>query len=114
MSWEKEEAKSRHVDFQCVKSKSVTNLAEAAGWSSSQFFNFSNYFLFPADPSIDGGGIIAGGDIQVNDQNVGEQMQALELEDRILERMKKANLSRGWTRPTGAKVAPLKILQSLN
>lgn len=36
MSWEKEEAKSRHVDFQCVKSKSVTNLAEAA-----------------ADPSID-------------------------------------------------------------
>ena len=82
MSWEKEEAKSRHVDFQCVKSKSVTNLAEAAGWSSSQFFNFSNYFLFPADPSIDGGGIIAGGDIQVIDQNVGEQMQALELEDR--------------------------------
>ena len=37
MSWEKEEAKSRHVDFQCVKSKSVTNLAEAA-----------------ADPSADG------------------------------------------------------------
>ena len=36
MSWEKEEAKSRHVDFQCVKSKSVTNLAEAT-----------------ADPSID-------------------------------------------------------------
>lgn len=36
MSWEKEENKSRHVDFQCVKSKSVTNLAEAA-----------------ADPSID-------------------------------------------------------------
>ena len=60
----------------------MTNLAEAAGWSSSQFFNFSNYFLFPADPSIDGGGIIAGGDIQVIDQNVGEQMQALELEDR--------------------------------
>lgn len=29
MSWEKEEAKSRHVDFQCVKSKSITNLAEA-------------------------------------------------------------------------------------
>jgi len=30
MSWEKEEAKSRHVDFQCVKSKSITNIAEAA------------------------------------------------------------------------------------
>lgn len=28
MSWEKEEAKSRHVDFQCVPSKSSTNLAE--------------------------------------------------------------------------------------
>lgn len=30
MSWEKEEAKSRHVDFQCVPSKSSTNLAEGA------------------------------------------------------------------------------------
>jgi len=30
MSWEKEEAKSRHVDFQCVRSKSITNLAAAA------------------------------------------------------------------------------------
>jgi len=39
MSWEKEEAKSRHVDFQCVKSKSVTNLAEAA-----------------ADPALDASG----------------------------------------------------------
>lgn len=29
MSWEKEEAKSRHVDFQCVRSKSITNLATA-------------------------------------------------------------------------------------
>lgn len=28
MSWEKEEAKSRHVDFQCVKSKSITNLLQ--------------------------------------------------------------------------------------
>lgn len=31
MSWEKEEAKSRHVDFQCVKSKSITNLADLTG-----------------------------------------------------------------------------------
>lgn len=30
MSWEKEEAKSRHVDFQCVKSKSITNLADGS------------------------------------------------------------------------------------
>ncbi|XP_051890971.1 BTB/POZ domain-containing protein KCTD20-like isoform X2 [Pristis pectinata] len=29
MSWEKEEGKSRHVDFQCVRSKSITNLASA-------------------------------------------------------------------------------------
>jgi len=39
MSWEKEEAKSRHVDFQCVKSKSNPNLAEAA-----------------ADPALDAAG----------------------------------------------------------
>ena len=69
MSWEKEEAKSRHVDFQCVKSKSVTNLAEAA-----------------ADPSIDGNGLaISGGDIigQAVDQNIiGDQIQGLDLEDR--------------------------------
>ncbi|BFZ24840.1 hypothetical protein BsWGS_27880 [Bradybaena similaris] len=30
MSWEKEENKSRHVDFQCVKSKSITNLSAPA------------------------------------------------------------------------------------
>ncbi|GCB59913.1 hypothetical protein scyTo_0012631, partial [Scyliorhinus torazame] len=30
MSWEKEEGKSRHVDFQCVRSRSITNLASAA------------------------------------------------------------------------------------
>jgi len=80
MSWEKEEAKSRHVDFQCVKSKSVTNLAEAA-----------------ADPSIDGnqpfveGAQPVGGDGVVHNPgagaigfdlggNIAEQIQALELE----------------------------------
>lgn len=30
LSWEKEEAKSRHVDFQCVRTKSLTNLTAAA------------------------------------------------------------------------------------
>ena len=35
MSWEKEEAKSRHVDFQCVKSKSITNLAHVDGVDGS-------------------------------------------------------------------------------
>jgi len=70
MSWEKEEAKSRHVDFQCVKSKSVTNLAEAA-----------------ADPSIDGEvhqGFV-GGDLQVHQDQIiiGDQgLQGLDLEDR--------------------------------
>nr|XP_014347454.1 PREDICTED: BTB/POZ domain-containing protein KCTD20 isoform X2 [Latimeria chalumnae] len=33
MSWEKEEGKSRHVDFQCVKSKSITNIAAAVAES---------------------------------------------------------------------------------
>lgn len=67
MSWEKEEAKSRHVDFQCVKSKSVTNLAEAA-----------------PDPSIDGnqpfaedgGGAGGGGHQGYDGQGVGFDMQA--------------------------------------
>lgn len=27
LSWEKEENKSRHVDFQCVRSRSIPNLA---------------------------------------------------------------------------------------
>lgn len=35
MSWEKEEAKSRHVDFQCVRSKSITNLANVDGVDGS-------------------------------------------------------------------------------
>lgn len=57
MSWEKEEAKSRHVDFQCVKSKSVTNLAEAT-----------------ADPTLDAGGN------PIVQQNV-EPLPATEQED---------------------------------
>lgn len=36
MSWEKEENRSRHVDFQCVKSKSITNLLEAAAEGGEQ------------------------------------------------------------------------------
>lgn len=39
LSWEKEEGKSRHVDFQCVRSKSVPNLAApgegGAAWVGS-------------------------------------------------------------------------------
>lgn len=31
LSWEKEEAKSRHVDFQCIRSKSITNLSNVDG-----------------------------------------------------------------------------------
>ena len=64
MSWEKEEAKSRHVDFQCVKSKSVTNLAEAA-----------------ADPMVDGNqpfaeeGAAAGAGQGYDGQGVGFDIQ---------------------------------------
>ena len=43
-----------------------------------------------------------------------DQSNALDLEERILQRMKKENLSKGWVKPTGAKVAPLKVLQSLS
>lgn len=43
-----------------------------------------------------------------------EQSDALQLEERILERIRKKNLSKGWDRPTGVKVAPLKVLQSMN
>ena len=42
-----------------------------------------------------------------------EQSDTLQLEERILEKLKKRNLSKGWDRPSGAKVAPLKILQSM-
>lgn len=51
MSWEKEEAKSRHVDFQCVKSKSVTNLAEATADPALELDARGNPIAAPiADP----------------------------------------------------------------
>lgn len=52
MSWEKEEAKSRHVDFQCVKSKSVTNLAEATADPALELDSRGNPIVAPtiADP----------------------------------------------------------------
>merc|ERR1712029_458880 len=56
MSWEKEEAKSRHVDFQCVKSKSVTNLAEAAADPNIDNFDGRGNPILPG-----GGGGNAGG-----------------------------------------------------
>ncbi|KAF7651714.1 hypothetical protein LDENG_00106510 [Lucifuga dentata] len=46
MSWEKEEGKSRHVDFQCVKSKSTTNLAAAAA-------DIPQDQLVPPGPQVD-------------------------------------------------------------
>ena len=52
MSWEKEEAKSRHVDFQCVKSKSVTNLAEAAADPSIDNFDARGNAIAGAGKSI--------------------------------------------------------------
>uniref|UniRef100_A0A8D2JDQ4 Potassium channel tetramerization domain containing 20 n=2 Tax=Varanus komodoensis TaxID=61221 RepID=A0A8D2JDQ4_VARKO len=36
MSWEKEEGKSRHVDFQCVRSKSLTNLVVSEDTTEDQ------------------------------------------------------------------------------
>jgi hypothetical protein len=45
MSWEKEEAKSRHVDFQCVRSRSVNSLFDSNdGKVSIQFFS-KKYFV---------------------------------------------------------------------
>ena len=68
MSWEKEEAKSRHVDFQCVKSKSVTNLAEAAADPSIDNFDAGGNPLNAAivDADVDAaagavGGLLIGG-----------------------------------------------------
>merc|ERR1719319_1592296 len=58
MSWEKEEAKSRHVDFQCVKSKSVTNLAEATADPSIDNFDARGNAIGGAA----GGGAAGGGD----------------------------------------------------
>merc|ERR1712179_756161 len=84
MSWEKEEAKSRHVDFQCVKSKSVTNLAEAA-----------------ADPSIDGGALagLAGEEVGDNSKDLNKiknKELSLVLWDLILQGILLSR-SRPWT-----------------
>ena len=43
-----------------------------------------------------------------------EQADQLQLEERILEKMRKRALSKGWDRPSGAKQAPLKVLQSMS
>ena len=42
-----------------------------------------------------------------------DQGNALQLEEKILEKVRKRNLSKGWDRPSGVKVAPLKVLQSM-
>jgi hypothetical protein len=39
-----------------------------------------------------------------------EHPTGLYFEDIILEKKKKANANRGWSRPSGVKVAPMKIL----
>lgn len=43
-----------------------------------------------------------------------EKDNTMRLEEKILMKMKKKALSRGWQRQSGAKVAPLKLLQSMN
>ncbi|CBY09164.1 unnamed protein product [Oikopleura dioica] len=40
LSWEKEEHRSRHVDFQCVKSKSSSNLPEVVNLENNQDADF--------------------------------------------------------------------------
>ena len=40
LSWEKEEHRSRHVDFQCVKSKSSSNLPEVVNLENNQEADF--------------------------------------------------------------------------
>lgn len=52
MSWEKEEAKSRHVDFQCVPSKSSTNLAENAALNDADGLP-----IVAGDQVVVGGGV---------------------------------------------------------
>jgi predicted DNA binding CopG/RHH family protein len=42
-----------------------------------------------------------------------EHSNVVQLEEKILAKMKKKALSRGWERQTGVKVAPLKILAQL-
>lgn len=42
-----------------------------------------------------------------------EHCNVVQLEEKILAKMKKKALSRGWERQTGVKVAPLKILAQL-
>ncbi|KAG1660307.1 BTB/POZ domain-containing protein 10 [Nymphon striatum] len=49
MSWEKEEAKSRHVDFQCVRSKSITNLSGAMSEDLSAANLNPGQVIVPAD-----------------------------------------------------------------
>jgi len=54
-SWEKEEARSRHVDFACpiVKSKSNPSLASAASDPLPQvFFHFLTFFKFYIDVAV--------------------------------------------------------------
>jgi hypothetical protein len=40
MSWEKEEAKSRHVDFQCVRSRSVNSLFDSNDGKKKKLLGF--------------------------------------------------------------------------
>ena len=66
MSWEKEEAKSRHVDFQCVKSKSVTNLAEAAADPNIDNFDARGNPILPAvGGAVGGHGVVSSAGVLV-------------------------------------------------
>ncbi|CAF3509317.1 unnamed protein product [Rotaria sp. Silwood1] len=56
MSWEKEEAKSRHVDFQCVRSRSVNSLFDSNDDNSNNglllpFLEAAQHQMIPPPPS---------------------------------------------------------------
>jgi len=74
MSWEKEEAKSRHVDFQCVKSKSVTNLAEAAADPNIDNFDGRGNPILPGNPGGANAGAGGPGGAVVHVQGAGHQV----------------------------------------
>lgn len=71
MSWEKEEAKSRHVDFQCVKSKSVTNLGRRVLYCPKNTLLKTNSFLAEAtaDPPLENHIADASNIIEISQRN---------------------------------------------
>ena len=60
LSWENEEAKSRHVDFQCVRSKSITDLVNVDGGASGQLVVEEQVVFFDDPPPLMAEGAVGG------------------------------------------------------